>query len=161
MSIFGAIKKAIFGDNGPLGGQFGGKPAQPQPGGPVAGQANTAPHAPAQPQPGTGVPKQQGAQPATPASPTPAAPAAPTASVDVEKLLSDKAAGQQSDWRHSIVDLLKLLGLDSSLTARKELAQELGVQGEAGTAETNIALHKAVMRKLAENGGKVPADMLD
>lgn len=159
MSIFGAIKKAIFGDNGPLGGQFGGKPAQPA--GPVPGQQTTAPHAPAQSQPGSGVPHPQGGQPVSPASPTPGAPPAPTATVDVEKLLADKAAGTPSDWRHSIVDLLKLLGLDSSLAARKELAQELGVQGEAGTAETNIALHKAVMRKLAENGGKVPADMLD
>lgn len=61
------------------------------------------------------------------------------------------------NWRTSIVDLLKLLKLDSSLEARKELADELGVHaGEAGSAEQNIALHKAVMKKLAENGGQVP-----
>jgi len=61
------------------------------------------------------------------------------------------------NYRTSIVDLLKLLDLDSSLNARKELAQELNVHaGADGTAEQNIALHKAVMQKLAENGGKVP-----
>ena len=70
--------------------------------------------------------------------------------------------GAPSDWRNSIVDLLKLLDLDSSLTARKELAAELGVNaGAHGTAEQNIALHKAVMRKLEENGGKVPAELKD
>ena len=70
--------------------------------------------------------------------------------------------GGPSDWRHSIVDLLKLLDLDSSLDARKELATELGVNaGAHGSAEQNIALHKAVMRKLAENGGKVPDELKD
>ena len=67
---------------------------------------------------------------------------------------------QQLNWRESIVDLLKLLDLDSSLAARKELAEELGVNaGAHGSAEQNIALHKAVMRKIAENGGKVPDSM--
>ena len=69
-------------------------------------------------------------------------------------------AGQKGgggNWRTSIVDLLKLLDLDSSLQARKQLAQELNVHaGADGSAEENIALHKAVMQKLAENGGKVP-----
>jgi hypothetical protein len=66
-------------------------------------------------------------------------------------------AGQTSDWRHSIVDLMKLLGLDSSLSARKELAQELGYSGDTNdSASMNIWLHKQVMQKLAENGGKVP-----
>lgn len=65
--------------------------------------------------------------------------------------------GGGGNWRTSIVDLLKLLKLDSSLQACKELADELGVHaGEPGSAEQNIALHKAVMKKLAENGGQVP-----
>lgn len=92
------------------------------------------------------------------------APAAAAAPVDVEAVLTDMAAakGGKSDWKHSIVDLLKLLDLDSSLEARKQLAEELDVHaGAHGSAEQNIALHKAVMRKLAENGGKVPADLKD
>ena len=84
--------------------------------------------------------------------------------VDVEAVLTAMAEekGVPSDWRNSIVDLLKLLDLDSSLSARKELAAELDVNaGAHGTAEQNIALHKAVMRKLEENGGKVPAELKD
>lgn len=99
-----------------------------------------------------------------PAPPAAAAPAAAPEPVDVEAVLAAMAAekGGQSDWRRSIVDLLKLLDLDSSLDARKELAAELGVNaGAHGSAEQNIALHKAVMRKLAENGGKVPDDLKD
>lgn len=82
--------------------------------------------------------------------------------VDVDKVLADMAAkkGGGGNYRESIVDLLKLLDLDSSLNARKELAQELNVSaGAHGSAEQNIALHKAVMRKIAENGGKVPESM--
>ena len=67
------------------------------------------------------------------------------------------AKGGGGNYQSSIVDLLKLLDLDSSLDARKELANELGVHvGADGSAEENIALHKAVMEKLAENGGVVP-----
>ena len=80
-------------------------------------------------------------------------------SVDVEAVLSQLASkkGGGGNWRTSIVDLLKLLDLDSSLAARKTLASELNVHaGADGTAEQNIALQKAVMSKLAENGGKVP-----
>jgi len=78
--------------------------------------------------------------------------------VDVEAVLTTTAAEKGGgNWRTSIVDLLKLLDLDSSLAARKELGQELNVHaGADGSAEQNIALHKAVMRKLEENGGKVP-----
>ncbi len=82
--------------------------------------------------------------------------------VDVDAVLSQLAQkkGGGGNYRESIVDLLKLLDLDSSLDARKELAGELNVHaGADGTAEQNIALHKAVMRKLAENGGKVPDSM--
>jgi hypothetical protein len=98
------------------------------------------------------------------AKPAVAAPAA-AAPVDVEAVLSQMAsgaAGGGGNWRTSIVDLLKLLDLDNDLAARKELATELGVNaGAPGTAEQNIALHKAVMSKLAANGGKVPASMQD
>ena len=82
--------------------------------------------------------------------------------VDVDKVLADMAASKKGggNYRESIVDLLKLLDLDSSLNARKELAQELNVNaGAHGSAEQNIALHKAVMQKVAENGGKVPESM--
>ena len=77
-------------------------------------------------------------------------------------MLSQLAArkGGGGNYRQSIVDLLKLLDLDSSMNARKELAQELGVNaGAHGSAEQNIALHKAVIKKLEENGGKVPESM--
>jgi hypothetical protein len=82
-----------------------------------------------------------------------------TQNVDVGSVLSEMASlrGGGGNYQSSIVDLLKLLDLDSSLSARKELADELGVHaGEDGSAEQNIALHKAVMQKLAENGGVVP-----
>jgi hypothetical protein len=91
---------------------------------------------------------------------------APTAmaEVDVEAVLNGMAQNnsQKLNWRTSIVDLLKLLDLDSSLTARKELAQELNYSGDMNDSATmNIWLHKQVMKKLAENGGKVPADLKD
>ena len=82
--------------------------------------------------------------------------------IDIDAVLSDLAAkkGGGGNYRQSIVDLLKLLDLDSSLAARTELAEELNVRtGPHGSAEQNIALHKAVVRKLEENGGKVPATM--
>ena len=97
------------------------------------------------------------AAPAPAPAPTPAPAAAQ--SVDVGAVLSEMATmkGGGGNYQSSIVDLLKLLDLDSSLTARKELAEELNVYaGEHGSAEQNIALHKAVMAKLAENGGVVP-----
>jgi hypothetical protein len=84
--------------------------------------------------------------------------------VDVQKVMTDlaKTKGGGGNWQTSIVDLLKMLDLDSSLEARKELAQELGVNaGAHGSAEQNIALHKAVMREIAKNGGKVPDSMKD
>jgi hypothetical protein len=84
-------------------------------------------------------------------------------SVDVEAILTQRAAqkNEKLDWRRSIVDLMKLLDLDSSLSARKELAKELGYSGNMNdSASMNIWLHKQVMHKLAENGGKVPADLM-
>ena len=93
-----------------------------------------------------------------------APPVAPMDQVDVEAILSNMAAksSQQLNWRISIVDLLKLLNLDSSLQARKELAQELDYSGDTGdSASMNIWLHRQVMNRLAANGGKVPADLRD
>ena len=116
----------------------------------------------------------------TPQAPSPAAPhpaavapapaakapvSAVAAPVDVHQVLEDLAAkkpGGGGNWKVSIVDLLTLLGLDSSMAARKELADELNVHaGAHGSAEQNIALYKAVMRQLKANGGKVPASMID
>lgn len=150
MSIFGKIKDAIFGHNGPLGGQFGGKKdAAPAP---TGGAAHPTPQQQQQPQP---APAQA---PATPA-PTPAQ------HVDVEQVLTNIASQKGNpnlNWRTSIVDLMKLLDLDSSLDNRKELATELGYSGaKDGSAEMNIWLHKAVMRELEKNGGTVPASMKD
>ena len=98
-------------------------------------------------------------QPAQPSTPGASDPAKPLQAVDVNAVLTRLALskGGGGNWGTSIVDLLKLLDLDSSLAARKELAQELNVRaGADGSAEQNIALSKAVMQKLAENGGKVP-----
>lgn len=85
--------------------------------------------------------------------------------VDVESMLNDmaKEAGQELNWKESIVDLLKLLGIDSSLEARKQLATELNASSETmeDSARMNIWLHKEVMQKVAENGGKVPKSLLD
>ena len=136
MSFFDKIKNAIFGK----------AEAAPQTSAPAGTPATTA-------------------SPAAPASPAPttAAPA-PTGNVDVASILDAavKKNGQKLDWKHYIVDLLKALDLDSSLTARKELAGELGYTGNTSDSATmNIWLHKAVIKKLSENGGKVPADLLD
>jgi hypothetical protein len=84
--------------------------------------------------------------------------------VDVEAIMENivKAKGIKLNWRVSIVDLMKALDMDSSLAARKELAAELNYTGTDpdGSAEKNIWLHKALMKKLAENGGKIPQDLL-
>jgi hypothetical protein len=98
------------------------------------------------------------------ASPAGGATTAPVAgeSVDVEAVLTELASknSQQLNWRTSIVDLMKLLDLDSSLNARKELAQELHYTGDMNdSASMNIWLHKEVMQKFAENGGKVPDEL--
>src|SRR5215472_7537906 len=135
MSIFGNIMSAIFGHSSSA----------------AAAPATAAPATPS-PQPGPA--------PGQPAAATQAAAAA--APVDVTAIM-DNLAGQSSerlDWRRSIVDLMKLLNLDSSLTARKELAQELSYTGDMNdSASMNVWLHKQVMTKLAENGGKVPDEL--
>ena len=126
MSIFSAIKNAIFGH-------------------PAAAQTADA-SAPAA------------------AAPTDATPAATTAPVDVEAVLTQISSDKGNpdlNWQSSIVDLMKLLGIDSSLSNREQLATELGYSGEKnGSAEMNIWLHKATMQQLADNGGRVPANML-
>ena len=72
-----------------------------------------------------------------------------------------RQSSQKLDWRHSIVDLMKLLGIDSSLNARKTLAQELHYTGDTSdSAAMNVWLHRQVMQKLAENGGKVPQELV-
>jgi hypothetical protein len=86
-----------------------------------------------------------------------------TSTVDIAATLDRMAASNKEklDWKHSIVDLMKLVGMDSSLSARKELADDLKYTGDKNdSAKMNMWLHKEVMRKLAENGGKVPADLL-
>lgn len=105
-------------------------------------------------------PVQTEAPPAT--QPVAAAPT-PMSEVDVEARLTFMAANasQQLNWRESIVDLMKLLGMESSLAERRELARELGYDGDTSdTATMNIWLHKQVMRKLAESGGVVPPELL-
>jgi 3-oxoacyl-ACP reductase-like protein len=140
MGILGDIFHKIFPGHHPANTQ-----AAPSAGAPQSAPA-AAPQAPA------------------PSAGTAAAPAAapPMQQVDVEKVLTDMQtqSGQQLNWRTSIVDLLKLLNLDSSLQSRKALAAELNYTGDTNDSATmNIWLHKQVMTKLAQNGGKVPADL--
>jgi hypothetical protein len=140
MSIFGTIMSKVFGS---------GHPAASEASAPAGAPAPTADSTPA------------AAPPTAPTSPSPDAGAAP-ATVDVAAVLDgmEENAGQTLDWRHSIVDLMKLLGMDSSLSARKELAGELHYTGDTSdSASMNIWLHKEVMSKFAANGGKLPADL--
>jgi 3-oxoacyl-ACP reductase-like protein len=101
---------------------------------------------------------------AQPAAATPAAaPAAPAKPLDIAAILDGLAANnpEKLDWKKSIVDLMKLVGMDSSFKARKQLAQELNYTGDPNdSASMNIWLHKQVLIKLSENGGKVPEDLL-
>ncbi|MEN9438091.1 MAG: hypothetical protein RIR09_2746 [Pseudomonadota bacterium] len=102
--------------------------------------------------------------PATVAAAPEAAPVAPVREVDVVAQLEQKAAANPTklNWRTSIVDLLKLLDIDSSLTTRKELATELGCPANlmGDSAQMNMWLHKTVLAKLAANGGNVPKELL-
>lgn len=106
-------------------------------------------------------------KPAIPMQPTAAPAAAPEpdmiSDVDVEAILEKAAAehDEELNWRTSIVDLMKLLDIDSSYENRKELAEELEIDDYDGSAEDNILLHRLVMQALAENGGKVPAEFID
>jgi len=112
----------------------------------------------AAPAAGTTPQAQAGGAPAAAPAATPAPPV-----VDVAAVLNDlaKKNPEKLDWRRSIVDLMKLVGMDSSLAARKQLATELHYTGDMNdSASMNIWLHKEVLVKLAENGGKVPAEFL-
>ena len=137
MSIFGKIRDAIFGRKKADGGAAGRAPT-----GQTSGQPGGAPRS----------------------APAPA-PAQTIEQVDVELVLTrlqQEKGNPDLNWRTSIVDLMKLLGIDSSLDNRKELATELGYTGDKdGSAEMNIWLHKEVMRQLAAHGGKVPANLTD
>ncbi|MBP0588281.1 DUF3597 domain-containing protein [Paraburkholderia sp. LEh10] len=157
MSIFGNIMNTIFGHHA-----SGAAAASQAPGAttaPAGQQASPAGTPPATASSGAGATTSTAASiPAQPA----VQPAAPRQEVDVEAVLTRMQAnhGEQLNWRTSIVDLLKLLGLDSSLAARKELASELHYSGSTDdSAAMNIWLHKQVIQKLAENGGKVPDDL--
>ena len=103
------------------------------------------------------------AAPATPATVggSAATGRAPISEVDVVARVSNIPGADKLNWQTSIVDLMKLLNLDSSYGNRKELAGEVGIDGYSGSAEDNIALHKAVMQKLADAGGIVPDDLRD
>jgi hypothetical protein len=114
---------------------------------------------------GAPAPSTPGTPSAPPSSPSSSAPAGapPKTAVDVDAVLTKLAAQNKEklDWRKSIVDLMKLLNLDSSLAARKQLADELHYTGDKNnSASMNIWLHAQVMQKLAENGGKVPSELL-
>ncbi|KQQ36370.1 MULTISPECIES: DUF3597 domain-containing protein [Rhizobium/Agrobacterium group] len=158
MSIFSKIKDAIFGH-----------PAAAAPASPTG--AEPTPTSMATPEPaattappvgGTAqaAPKTAGAPPVA----TPGSTSATMQTVDIAPVLDAavKKSGQKLDWKHSIVDLMKALGMDASLSERKELADELGYTGDQSDSATmNMWLHKALLKKLSENGGKVPAELLD
>jgi len=147
MSIFGNIMSAIFGRAGATHG------AQPSQGSPSSqgSQPSAAPTGPATSGASSGSSSAASGQGTGQKS-----------TVDVEAVLKGLAANKKEklNWRTSIVDLMKVLDLDSSLAARKQLAQELHYSGDASdSAAMNVWLHKQVMIKLAENGGKVPEDL--
>lgn len=130
MSVFGKIMSAIFGSKAAATPAGGGSPA--------GGAATTG------------------------SAGAPSSPVAPAQSVDVAAIVDKAAAakGEKLEWRTSIVDLMKALDIDSSFTARKELANELGYTGDSNdSASMNIWLHKQVMAKLAANGGKLPPEI--
>jgi hypothetical protein len=132
MSIFGKIMTAVFGSKASATPASAGASA----GGTASNTAGTAARS--------------------------SAPAAPAQSVDVAAIVDKAAAakGEKLQWRTSIVDLMKALDIDSSFSARKELAKELGYTGDSNDSATmNIWLHKQVMVKLAANGGKLPPDI--
>jgi len=140
MGIFDKLKASIFGQQHNAPAPTTRPPASA---GVTSGSSSTAP-APA--------PAPASASPAT------------MPVVDVEAMLEAKAKtySHPVNWRTSIVDLMALVGIDNSLSERRALARELGYTGDMNdTAPMNIWLHKQVMRKLAENGGKVPAELLD
>lgn len=163
MSILDRIKHAIFGEAHAAPATQSATPSTTSPsltpGSPAASPTPTTPEltaAASTPAQSSGQPQQANGDVATGAR--------AGDPVDVETILEKavKKSGQKLDWRHSIVDLMKALGMDASLEEREELAQELGYSGDVhDSAKMNTFLHKALMKKLSENGGKVPADLLD
>jgi len=139
MSIFGKIMGAIFGSKAT---------ATPASGGAATSSASTSGSAPAS---------------SSGSAASSSSAAAPAQTVDVAAIVDKAAAakkGEKLEWRTSIVDLMKALDIDSSLSARKELAKELGYSGDTNDSATmNIWLHKQVMAKLAANGGKLPPEI--
>ena len=136
MGMFSSIRNAIFGHHDEA-------------------SAKAVPHpAAAGARPASGQPQAAPAQSA--AAPKPQ----PLQEVDLERQLDAKPGADKLNWRTSIVDLMKLVGIDASYENRKELAQELGRQDYSGSAEDNIWLHKRTMEELAKNGAKVPSSML-
>ena len=147
MSVFGSIVSAIFGSKHAASVAAAAGSSASSTG---SAKGTSAPSQSAAPVAGTSAPS---------AGTSTAAAAKPISKADVEAILAKLADEQDEDydWKRSIVDLMKLLKLDSGLGARKQLAQELGYTGALdGSAEMNVWLHKEVMTKLAESGGKVP-----
>jgi hypothetical protein len=152
MQLFNKLMSTIFGRGS----------AQSSGGGATQGSAPATTAAPASTSaPGAGGTGTNGGSQTMPAA---SAGASAAQSVDVNAVLHEMASknSEKLDWRKSIVDLMKLVGMDSSLSARKQLADELGYSGDKNDSATmNMWLHKQVLRKLSENGGKVPQDLLD
>ena len=152
MSIFGDIMSAIFGRSAKAETS-------------IAPSASAAPTSTTSPPSGSATPTGAGSVPParTPASTAPSS-TTPQATVDIKAVLRDlaKSKKQKLNYDKSIVDLLKLLDLDSSPAARKELATELGYSGDTkNSSKMNVWLHKQVMIKLAANGGKVPQKWME
>jgi len=152
MGLFNTLMSKIFGhaSTAPIATSTGAPPTTP---------------APAAPTPAPAPATTPSSQPVAPSAPAASAPAAAPAasSVDLAAVLDKLAAKnpEKLDWKHSIVDLMKLVGMDSSLSARKELAHDLHYSGDTNdSAAMNMWLHEEVMRQLAANGAKVPQDLL-
>jgi len=166
MSIFDRIKHAIFGEAhaSPVAQTSAPQPpSSPASSVPTSSSENSSAPlpTPVTTAPASGGEKTAGAAPMA-SAPSQSVPASDPVNVETILNAAVEKSGQKLDWRHSIVDLMKALGMDASLEERKELAQELGYSGDAhDSAKMNIFLHKALMKKLSENGGKVPADLLD
>jgi hypothetical protein len=169
MGLFNTLMSKIFNHSSATAPAAGGPTSSSQP--PPAGTTAQVPSAGTTPAsasgaPATGSPRSTGAggqpQPAPAAASAPVR--APAQQVDVEAVMNQLAAknSEKLDWKHSIVDLMKLVGMDSSLAARKELADDLHYTGDKNDSATmNMWLHKEVLKKLSENGGKVPAELLN
>ncbi|MBE7183338.1 MAG: DUF3597 domain-containing protein [Methylobacterium mesophilicum] len=179
MSIFSKIKDRIWGHEEAKAATTAAQsaptvqPGAQQPQTASAGASTPSPASPSSASPaapagGVAQPAQvdrptQTAQASTPASGSPA-PAPASGQVDVAAVLDAavKKKGQKLDWKHSIVDLMKALDLESDLASRKQLAEELHYTGDKNDSATmNVWLNKALLKKLAENGGKVPAELTD